>query len=644
MNSAGFRKAWWIAAVVGLARNEPAVAQWSHKEGAPWPAPPGILVQPFTTAEWEASNFAASEDLQWFRDAKLGILLQFGLSTHDNLETSWGACYTRKAPDAGHGPIADATWQSWAKEFRFERFKAQEWVELAQRAGGKYFVAQAKHHEGFHWWDTAYSEFKVTRTPFGRDLLKEQADACHAAGMPFGIYYAQREWYHPDYQPVDTNKVERDGLWWKLKPGETSPVGPRHCRYLEYNRNAVRELLTRYGKVDLFWWDAAWWGGMFTAEMWDAENLTRFVRQLQPQILQNNRCSVPGDFDTPEQRLGSYQDWRPWETVTPLAEEWGNPLSPVKPLSQLVSMLVHTASCDGNLLLGLGPQWNGAFTEPQRKRLFELGDWLKQNGRAIYGTHGGPWKFAEWGGSTRRGSTAYLHIVRWTGDTLRLPALPGREVKSARMLTGAQVSFAQSAQAIEITVPKARQDGLDTIVELTLDASADGSAALEAGTVLSFDAATYGDVVSRQAQVTTSSRHAADAGAPQVLVAESSVADFAFHTQAEANPWVKIDLGRECAVTGVRVLNRVDAGQAGQDRAASLRLSVSHDGRQWQEVWRAQSGEPAWEIPVTDFRAGVQVPGRSARFVRLDLCPAKPEYLHLRHVEVWGKASAPSGP
>jgi alpha-L-fucosidase len=173
--------------------------------------------------------------------------------------------------------------------------------------------------------------------------------------MPFGIYYAQREWYHPDYQPVDPSKVERDGLWWTLKPGETSPVGPRHRRYLEYNRNAVRELLTRYGKVDLFWWDAAWWGGMFTAEMWDAENLTRFVRQLQPHILQNNRCSVPGDFDTPEQRLGSYQDWRPWETVTPLAEEWGNPLSPVKPLSQLVSMIVHTASCDGNLLLGLGP-------------------------------------------------------------------------------------------------------------------------------------------------------------------------------------------------------------------------------------------------------------------------------------------------
>ena len=96
---------------------------------------------------------------------------------------SWGSRYTRKVPDEGHGPISDETWQSWAKEFKFEKFNAQQWVEIAQKAGFKYFVAQAKHHEGFHWWDTAYSDFKVTKTPFGRDLLKEQADACHAAGM-----------------------------------------------------------------------------------------------------------------------------------------------------------------------------------------------------------------------------------------------------------------------------------------------------------------------------------------------------------------------------------------------------------------------------------------------------------------------------
>jgi len=469
--------AWTVLA------SEVALAQWSHKEGDPMPAPAGYLVQPFTTAEWEASNFARPEDLQWFRDAKVGMLVQFGLSTHDNLETSWGDVYTRKAPDEGHGSIPDPIWQGWAKEFKFETFNAKEWVEIARRAGFRYFVAQAKHHEGFHWWDTAYSEFKVTNTPFRRDLLKEQADACHAAGMPFGIYYAQREFFHPDYQPVDESKVLRNHLWWKLKPGETSPMGPRHPKYLEYNSKAVRELLTKYGKVDVFWWDAAWWGGMFTAEMWDAENLTRMVRRCQPHVLQNNRCSLPGDFDTPEQRLGGYQDWRPWETCAPLAEEWGNPLSPIKPFRQLVGMIVHTACCDGNLMIGFGPLWNGSFTAAQKNRLFEIGDWLKKNGRAIYATRGGPWKFSEWGGSTRHGATVYLHIVKWSGETLRLPALPRREVISARLLAGETVALKLTGNTVSISVPRAKQDPIDTIVEITMDKSVDGLKAIDSGDV-----------------------------------------------------------------------------------------------------------------------------------------------------------------
>ena len=103
------------------------------------------------------------------------------------------------------------------------------------------------------------------------------------------------------------------------------------------------------------------------------------------------------------------------------------------------------------------------------------------------------------------------------------------------------------------------------------------------------------------------------------------------------NPWLQIDLGREIAVTGVRVLNRVDAGQAGEDRAVTLHLAVSQDGSEWHDVWKAGTVEAVWEIPVTDFRAGAQVPGRKTRYLRLELRPAKPEYFHLRQVEVWGK-------
>jgi hypothetical protein len=210
-------------------------------------------------------------------------------------------------------------------------------------------------------------------------------------------------------------------------------------------------------------------------------------------------------------------------------------------------------------------------------------------------------------------------------------------VKSAQLLAGETISFEQSAGAVEIKVPRSMRHPMDTIVELTLDKTVDGLKPLDAGEVSGFDAITFGKVVSRQATVTTSSRHPADPGTPQALVAEKPVADFAFHTAAELNPWLQIDLGRETAVTGVRVLNRVDAGQAGQDRAATLRLSVSKDGKEWQEVWKAGTVEAVWEIPVNDFRAGAQVPGRKARYLRLELHPAKSEYFHLRQVEVWGK-------
>jgi alpha-L-fucosidase len=607
-----------------------ASAQWSHKEGDPMPHPPGALVQPFTKAEWDASNFAPTKDLQWFRAAKYGMFIHFGLSTHNKADLSWGVCQTRKAPDTGKGPVPDSVWQSWPKEFQFEKFDAKEWVAIAKAAGFKYIVAIAKHHDGFHLWDTAFSEFKVTNTPFKRDYLKELADACQAAGMPFGIYYAQREWYHPNYMPVDPTKVNLNGNHWTLKPGETSPMGERHKKYIEYNNNVCRELCTKYGKVDIFWFDAAWWGGMFTAEMWDSEKLTRSIRELQPGILLNNRASVPGDFDTPEQRLGFYQDWRPWESCMCLTDSWSYSGTPAKPRDQIIRMLVNNACCDGNLLLSWGPHWDGAFDPAEKNRLLEVGEWLKDNGRAIYGTRGGPWKWAEWGGSTRHDKTVWLHVVN--ADTLRLPALPGRTVVSAQLLTGTKVEWKQTGSMLTVTVPKATPV---TIVELTFDMSVDDLPAMSGGEVSAFnDPVTYGRIISRQATVKASS---VSAGSLQALVAEKPAADFAIHTAEEANPWIEMDLGREVSVTGVRVLNRTSCGQPGIDRAATLRLSVSIDGKTWSEVWKADRGLPQWEIPVTDFVAGAQVPGRKARYLRLEIKPAKPEYLHLRQVEVWGK-------
>ncbi len=437
------------------------------------------LVQRFPNVEWEASNFAMPADLQWFRDAKYGMFIHFGLSTHDNGDLSWGSCYTRKAPDAGHGPVPDEVWQSWPKDFTFEKFNARGWVAVAQAAGFKYLVVIAKHHEGFHLWDTAYSEFKVTNTPFRRDFLKELADACHECGMPLGIYYSQRDWYHPDYMPVDPAKVVQNGVHWTLKPGETSPMGERHGKYIEYQFNVCRELCTKYGKVSIVWWDAAWWGGMFTAEMWDGERLTRHVRELQPAILMNNRCSVPGDFDTPEQRLGFFQNWRPWESCISLEHGWSYTGAPPKPTNDIIRMLVNNVCCDGNLLLSWGPKWDGEFDTVQHARLLEVGEWLRQNGQAIYGTRGGPWKFNMRLGSVRKGKTIYLHVLEWCGRDLRLPAVPDSALISARLLSGKNLQFKQWDSLITIEVAEADRVVPDTIIELTMDQLMDENLTLD---------------------------------------------------------------------------------------------------------------------------------------------------------------------
>jgi alpha-L-fucosidase len=612
--------------------SQSATAQWSHKEGDPIPKVASHLVQPFTKAEWEASHFAEETDLQWFRDAKYGMFIHFGLSTYAKKELSWGIC-TPKPPDVGKGSVPDKVWQGWKDEFTIGRYDANEWVATAQAAGFRYIVAIAKHSEGFHLWDTAFSNFKVTNTPFGRDYLKELADACHAAKMPFGIYYCQRDWYHPDYMPVDPEKVIRKGTNWKLNPGETSPLGERHRRYIDYQFNVVRELCTKYGKLDIFWWDAAWWGGMFTPEMWDSEKLTRMVRELQPGILQNNRCSVPGDFDTPEQRLGFYQDWRPWESCMCLENTWSYSGGAPKPLNTIITMLVHNACRDGNLLLSWGPKWDGEFDMAQRQRLLEVGEWLRKNGRAIHGTRGGPWKPATWGGSTRRDKTVWLHVTGLKEEILVLPTLRDISIVSARLLDGENIAISQTGDALTIRVPQNHRSSPDTIVELTCDKTVDGLPAVESGSFSAFDdRVTYGDVISLQATVKASS---VQTGAPRTLVAENPAADFAFASAPELNPWIEIDLGRDVSVTAVRLLNRKDAEPA--EPAAFPRLSVSLDGKVWSEVWKAGQIAPRWDIPITEFKAGVDVPGRKARYLRIETESDRPHILKLRQVQAWGK-------
>lgn len=604
-----------LLGAVLLASTAPLFAMWSVTDDDPRPRNPRHAFDVFSKEAWKQSNFASAEELQWFRDAKYGMFVHFGLSTYKNAELSWGVCEVRKAPDKGAGPYPASEWMSWKDEFLLPDFDAEQMVRHAQTAGMKYIVVIAKHHDGFHMWDTRLSDFKVTNTPFGRDFLKEVADACHAAGMKFGIYYSQRDWIHPDYEPTN----------WK---------GEKHQRYIAYQNEAVRELCTRYGKVDIFWFDALTWGDMFIPEMWDAENLTRTIRKLQPGIIINNRASLPGDFDTPEQKIGSFQNHRPWESCMTLCSTWSYSDTPAKSPKRLVEMLVSTLCGDGNMLMSWGPKWSGAFDQNQVNSLQESGAWVQKNEAAIHGTRGGPWQPEKWGGSVYRDRTVYLHITRMPeGNKLTLEGL-NPKVLLARIHGGTTILFTQVGARLEVNIPPEVEDPLCTVVELTLDQSVPAIIPRKAWKSI-FESPDYGSVVSEQASLRISSPSQWDKPASHALLFKGGLTgeQFAFHTGAEMKPNAIVDLGGKRSIRGILIRNR----EGYPERRAGVVVSLSLDGETWEQVWAASDRDETWEIPVTSFVAGAHVPGKDARYVKIERRLTKPDALHLQAVKIFGE-------
>ncbi|WP_316793691.1 alpha-L-fucosidase [Pedobacter frigoris] len=554
-----------------------AQGQWSVLNTDNVPKQSAYKYQPFTKEQWNASTFASPQQMKWFTEARYGMFIHFGLSAYVEKDISWPIVKNYKAPDEGHGAYPDSVWTKWPSKFKLENFNAREWVQIAKDAGMKYVVVIAKHHDGFHMWDTKFSDFKITNTPFGRDYLKEIADACHAANMPFGFYYSQRDWHHPDYAPVDTSRAvnTKNGVVWKSLKGGNAIAGATHKKYLEYQKNVVTELLTKYGKVDIFWFDAAWWGGMFTADMWDAENLTGMMRKLQPGIIINNRASVPGDFDTPEQQVGRYQK-RAWESALTLNDNWAYSPVPNKSKKDLLRELFSCAQGNGNVLMSWGAHWDGRFNPTQKALLLSMGEWLKKYGNAFYDTKGGPWMPGKWGGATYSGSKVYLYVYDWKDGKITLPAIPGNGILKAKFLNAAgQVKFVLANNEWQFTAP-AQPDEIATIIELDMKKPVSGVLSNANNSV--FEGPEYGAVVK-------------DA---EIAAAE----------------WKKgqhiLDLKKIYNVTGIGVYNNKN----------TITVKVSVNGTEWKEA--GVINPDGNEISLTTYMTGAEVLGRKVRYLQLN--------------------------
>jgi alpha-L-fucosidase len=384
--------------------------------------------------------------LEWWKDARFGMFIHWGPVSLKGTEIGWSR--------GKEIPVEE--YDALYKQFNPVKYNAEEWVNLARDAGMKYIVFTSKHHDGFCMWNTRFTDHNIMNSPFGRDVMKELAEACKKNGMALGFYHSTTDWYNPDFPLTSPGGTVRRA---------TSDIE----KYTEYLKNQSVEIIRNYGPLLVMWYDVP--------QEFDStrgQGVIDYIRTIQPDILVNNRTGAPGDFDTPEQRVGTFQNNRAWETCMTIGRQWAwKPDDEVKSLEQCLHSLIRSAGGDGNLLFNVGPKPDGTIEPLQAERLKEMGKWLKKYGYTIYATRGGPFKPTDWGVSTRKGNKIYLHILKWSGDSPKI-ILPdiGMDIKNCVLADGGRLKFSKVKGENIIEFDGRLLQPFNTIVEIEVAGNA----------------------------------------------------------------------------------------------------------------------------------------------------------------------------
>lgn len=443
-------------------------------------------------------------DSAWFTAERFGLFIHFGLYSLAGRHE-----WVRKLESMR---IED--YQKYFERAEFDLLDMREWARQARQAGMKYAVMGVKHHEGFCLWDSAQTEYKVTNTPCGRDLVREFVDAFRAEGLKVGFYYSLIDWHHPDYL-IDRMHPQ--------SPRSTEPeafaavnAGRDMRRYAAYMRAQVEELMTGYGEIAVAWFDFSfvdkWRDADFVwhdrvhgpgpgkgAADWEAEALLALIRRHQPQILLNDRLGLEGagDIVTPEQ----YQpeaalvdgEGRPvvWEACHTFSGSWGyyRDEADWKSVEQLLAMLIDGVSKGGNLLLNIGPNGRGQFDPRATERLAGMGAWLALHGRSVYGCGPAPSGMVappdcRLTYNAERGCL-YVHLLAWPFGKVVLDGLAGKVgyvqllndasellwIESAKIHAGDNMVNALKPGQVEIKLPTLKPPVAVPVIEIYLAAS-----------------------------------------------------------------------------------------------------------------------------------------------------------------------------
>jgi alpha-L-fucosidase len=416
-----------------------------------------------------AENVAARKE---FQDMKFGMFIHWGASSVLG-DGEW-VMNNRKIGVKEYGRLINI--------FNPQNFDAKKWVATAKAGGMKYITFITRHHDSFSNWDTKQSDWKITNTPYGKDALKQLADECHAAGIKLFCYYSLLDWYRSDYQ-YETGKTGQGTGRTQKSDWES---------YIRFMKAQLTELLTNYGKIDGIWFDGHWDQldndtdkTLQSKVNWHYDEIYKLIHSLQPQCLISNNhhlTPIPGeDFQAFEKDLpggnstgfgGQSVSQLPLETCETMNDSWGFNITDKKYKStkDLIHYMVNAASLNANFLLNVGPMPDGTIQPEFVSTLKEMGDWMKINGRSIYGTRGAVMKAQEWGVVTAKDKIWYAHIIKTPKDSsyILIPEMKNKIVTCNLLNSKKALKFKMKPEGTYIYLDRIQLDAIDTIIELQL--------------------------------------------------------------------------------------------------------------------------------------------------------------------------------
>jgi alpha-L-fucosidase len=321
-----------------------------------------------------------TEKLNWFKDAKLGILITYGIYAVNGIPESWSFY---------HNEISYNDYMKQLNGFTAKNYDPVKWAKLFKETGAKYAVLTSNHHDGVALWDTKLSDLSVVKkTPAKRDLISPYAKAMRDEGLKVGIYYSHLDWSHPDYATAynGNDTLPKDPNYYDFpKPGKADSI--RWKKFIEFRNGQIKEVNTLINP-DLWWFDGDW---TRTAEQWKMKELRETLLSWNPKTILNSRMQGYGDYGTPELTVPIYGPEGPWELCMRINDSWGYQKLDhnFKSLNYIIRVFTDCISLGGNLLLDVGPMEDGTITPIQTDRLQGLGHWIKKHAEAIYGTERG---------------------------------------------------------------------------------------------------------------------------------------------------------------------------------------------------------------------------------------------------------------